>query len=201
MGATLGVRMAYYLYKGYLNGDEEIQFVIHRHLFLQVKHFLVIFLFGIALPSFAWWLFPEIMLFAVVWLAIGVARFLYEFFDWYYDVWLVTNQSIVEIMWKGFFDKSSARIEYHTIQGIGYEVNGLLRTIFNFGDIALEKYAGSTSVFAGAVSPKRKTERLTKAQEKFVTNKNFRDHRALQSILTDLLQQHVVQQGVLDEEE
>lgn len=190
-----------FLYKSYLGAGEKIQFVIHRHLFMQMKDFMRITFFGLLVPLIGWLLFPQIILFAAVWLSIGVLRFIYEFFDWYYDVWLVTNVSIVEIMWQGFFKKSSTRIEYHTIQGIGYEVQGVSRTIFNFGVVALEKFAGVTSVFDGAVNPKRKAEMLTRAQEQFVTNKSFRDHRALQGILTDLLQRHVVEHGVPEEEE
>lgn len=190
-----------FFYRNYLGEGEKIQFVIHRHIFMQMNDFLRIFFFGIFLPLVGLWLFPQILLFAGMWLAIGIARLIYEFFDWYYDVWLITNISIVEIMWKGFFEKSSSRIEYHTIQGIGYEVKGLARTIFNFGTVALEKFAGNPSVFDGAVSPKRKAELLTKAQEDFVTNKSFRDHRALQSVLTDMLQQHIVEHGLPEEEE
>ena len=193
-----------FLYKGYLAEGEKIQFVIHRHLFMQAKSFFKVFFFGIFIPLVAWWLFrdiKEIALFAAVWLAIGVLRFIYEFFDWYYDVWLVTNASIVEIMWEGFFKKSSTRIEYHIIQGIGYEVTGFGRTIFNYGTIALDKFAGGQSVFDGAISPRKTSEMLTKAQEDFVTNKSFRDHRALQGILTDMLQKHIVEHGVPEGEE
>ncbi|MBI2638446.1 hypothetical protein HYW83_02545 [Candidatus Peregrinibacteria bacterium] len=190
-----------YLYKSYLAEGENIVFVIHRHLLMQSKDFFRIAFFGLFLPLFGWWLFPKIMLFAAAWLAIGVLRFIYEFFDWYYDVWLVTNASLIEIMWKGFFEKSSARIEYHIIQGIGYEVKGFWRTLFNFGTIALEKFTGNASVFDGAVNPKKKAEMLTKAQEEFVTNKSFRDHRALQGVLTDLLQQHIVEHGLPQEQE
>lgn len=185
-----------YLYRNYLGEGEKILFVIHRHLFKEAKNFFRVFFFGIAIPVFAWWLFPQIGLFAAVWLGIGILRFFYEFLDWYYDVWLVTNLSIIEIMWKGFFEKSSARIEYHTIQGIGYEVSGLLPTLCNYGTLALEKFAGANSVFDGAVNPKKKAEWLTKTQEQFVTNKSFRDHRALQGVLTDLLQRHIVEHGV-----
>lgn len=190
-----------YLFKSYLGDGEEILFAIHRHLIVELKRFSRIFLFGIFIPLVAWWLFPQIGIFAFIWLFIGAARFIYEFFDWYYDVWLVTNVSIVEIMWQGFFDKSSTRIEYHIIQAIGYEVKGLLPTIFNYGSITLDKFAGTPSVFEGAINPRKKAEMITKAQEKFVTNKSFRDHRALQSILSDLLQRHVVENGVPEDEQ
>lgn len=190
-----------FLYSSYLGEGEKIVFVIHRHLVMELKRFFKVMFFGVLIPAAAWWLFPQIALFAMVWLGIGIIRFLYEFFDWYYDVWLVTNVSIVEVIWEGFFSRSSSRIEYHIIQGIGYEVTGLLRTIFNYGTITLEKYSGNPSVFDGAVGPRKKSEMLTQAQEEFVKNKSFRDHRALQGILTDLLQSHVAEHGLPEEEE
>lgn len=190
-----------YLYHHYLGEGEKIVFVIHRHIFMELKNFLKVFFFGIFLPAFVWWLFPQTAIFTAIWLAIGMLRFIYEFFDWYYDAWLVTSVSIVEIMWKGFFDKSSTRIEYHIVQGIGYEVKGFWQTLFNYGTIALDKFTGNTSIFEAAANPRKKAEMLTKAQNDFVTNKSFRDHRALQGILTDLLQQHVVQHGLPDDVE
>lgn len=192
--------MANFFYKGYLADGEEVQFIIHRHIFIQGKDFLRITFFGLFLPIFGWWLFPQIAIFSAVWLGIGIIRFFYEFVDWYYDVWLVTNAGIVEILWEGFFKKSSARIEYHTISGIGYEVKGFIPTVFNYGIIVLEKFAGNPSVFFGVVNPKKKAEMLTRAQEQFVTNKSFRDHRALQGVLTDLLQRHIVEHGLEEEE-
>jgi len=189
-----------FLFRSYLGEGEQIEFVVHRHVLLEFKNFLKVFVFGIFLPALGWWPFPQVSLFAMAWLTLGAVRFIYEFFDWYYDVWIVTNVSIIEIMWRGFFDRSSTRIEYHIIQGIGYEVKGLMPTLFNYGTIALDKFTGTQSVFDGAVNPKKKAEMLTKAQEHFVTNKSFRDHRALQGILTDLLQRHVVEHGVPDSE-
>lgn len=189
-------RIRDFLYRSYLGDGEKIIFVIHRHIFLQMTDFFKIIFFGLLLPVFVWWLFPQVAVITTVWIFIGVIRFIYEFFDWYYDVWLVTNVSIIEIMWEGFFQKSSARIEYHIVQGMGYEVKGFIRTIFNYGDITIEKFTGTPSVFKGALWPKRKIERLGAAQEEFVKHKNYRDHHALQNLLADLLQQHVVEYGI-----
>lgn len=190
-----------YFYRGYLGDGEKIEMVMHRHLFVELKNFLKVGFFGLFLPLFTWWLFPQIALFVGAWLTIGIGRFLFEFFDWYYDVWLVTNISIVEIAWQGFFEKSSSRIEYHTIQGIGYEVKGFWQTIGNYGSVVLEKFSAGPAVFEGAVSPKKKSELLTHYQEKFVANKSFRDHNALQSVLADLIQRHVVEHGLPQEQE
>lgn len=190
-----------YLYKSYLSEGEKIIFVIHRHLLLEMKNFFQIIFFGVFMPLFMWWLFPKLLPISIIWGTIGVVRFIYEFFDWYYDAWLVTNVSVVEVIWEGFFQKSSTRIEYHIIQGIGYEVKGILRTIFNYGSLTLEKFTGNASKFDGAVSPRKKVEMLTAAQDKFVKSKNYKDHHALQGLLSDLLQQHVLEHGTPEDGE
>jgi len=189
------------MYRNYLAAGEEIQFVVRRHILVESTTLAKLGFFGIFLPLFFWWLFPQVALFVAVWLTIGAFRFSYEILDWYYDVWLVTNQSIIEIFWQGFFQKMSQRIEYHIIQGIGYEVNGVLPTVFNYGNLQIEKFTGNPSIFKAAWRPKINADLLTKAQNDFVNNKSFRDHRALQGILTDMLQQHVVQNGIPDLEE
>lgn len=189
-------RIRDFLYRSYLGEGEKILFVIHRHIFLQMKDFAKILFFGLIVPTFILWLFPQTLLFSAIWIAIGLIRFGYEFLDWYYDVWLVTNVSIIEIMWQGFFEKSSARIEYHIVQGVGYEIKGFIRTIFNYGDITLDKFTGNPSIFKGALRPKKKVERIGAAQEEFVKHKNYRDHHALQNLLADLMQQHVVEYGM-----
>jgi hypothetical protein len=188
-----------YLYKGYLGDGEKILFVIHRHILLDFMQFVKVFFFGVFVPAFFWWLFPKSVLFTSIWLGLGTFRFAFEFLDWYYDAWLVTNVSVVEVMWKGFFDKSSTRIEYHIIQAIGYEVKGFGSTLLGCGSLTLDKFTGTMSVFEGAINPKKKSEMLIRAQEEYVRNKSFRDHRTLQGILSDLLQRHVAENGLAEE--
>lgn len=199
MGFTEPLRN--WFFRGYLNQGEKILFVIHKHLFVELKNFFRVFFFGIFLPLVIFLIFPEIWFVAALWGAIGLFRFFYEFLDWYYDAWLVTNQSLIQVLWDGFFKKSSNRIEYHTIEGAGHEVKGMSRTLFNYGTIVVEKFTGNQLIFDGAVSPRKKVEKLLAFHEKFITQKNFRDHRTLRGILNDMIHHHLTKETLVEESE
>jgi hypothetical protein len=179
-----------WLYSGFLNDDEEILLVVHRHLKVESVNFLRILVLGIGVPVFFYWLFPQVLPFAAVWAWLGFMRLIYGFFDWYYDAWLVTDISIIHVTWDGFFKKSGTRTEYHHIDSIGYEISGFFATLFNYGAITIEKETGNRISFDNAASPKKKVDQMMQFQDHFVTKKNVRDHKTLKGMMTDMLGHH-----------
>lgn len=188
-----------FLFRGYLEDKEKIEFVMHRHPILIAGAVMKIVLVGLALPAFVWRLFPQILPVALFWAWLGLMRLVYEFVDWYFDVWLVTNMSIMQIEWSGFFRKTSSRIEYHHVESIKYDVNGFWQTVLNYGMIMMEKITGNVEKFRGVYRPKKVTERLLKYQDNFVMQKNVRDHQTLKTLMSDMLQRHYLDFGMTEE--
>lgn len=178
------------LYKGFLKEEEEILLTIHKHLILIKSRLLKVFALGIVIPALMAWLFPPTLPFALVWAWIGILRIIYVAIDWYYDAWLITNISIIQITWDGFFKKSSTRTEYHHVEGIAYDIQGFWATLWNYGTIVIEKETGNQIMFEHASNPKKKVEQMLVYQDHFVTQKNIRDHRTLKGLVTDLLGHH-----------
>lgn len=177
-------------FKGFLQAGEEIHVVIHRHPMTAFKRWLTTVFFGMVLPLVFFWLFPDLWMFALIWGVLGIMRLIYDIIDWYYDCWIVTSLSIIHVIWDGFFNKSADRTEYHYVESIGYEVKGILQTIFNYGTITVEKATGNTVSFLDSISPKKKVEQMIHYQEEFITKKNFRDHRTLKGLMTEMLHHH-----------
>lgn len=124
------------------------------------------------------------------WAAIGTLIFLYEIMNWYLDAWVITNHGIIDLQWNSFFDKSSTRIEYHTIEGITYQIKGFWGTIMNYGDIMVERLGTGTIVTLESVAFPKKVEReVLHYQEKFVRKKNFKEETALKDMLVGMLQE------------
>lgn len=186
-------------YKGFLKEEEIIHVVVHRHFFFAIPHLSRDAFFGMLLPLALWFFIPQTLIFAAVWGWLGLLRFLYDLIDWYYDAWLVTNVSMLQIQWDGFFKKSSTRTEYHHVEAIGYEVKGFWATVFNYGTITVEKETGLQIVFKEAAFPKKKVEQMMQYQDLFITQKNIRDHRTLKGLLTDLLSHHFSEHGFPEE--
>src|SRR4030065_1954627 len=118
-----------YMFSDYLEDDEEVLYVCHRHLIILVKDFIRVFLIHFGLAFLAWYAFPQMFWISVVWAAIGMVRLLLYLQDWYYDSWLVTNMGIIGVQWTGYFDRTSTRGEYVSIEGVNYKIKGFIATI------------------------------------------------------------------------
>ncbi|MBN1494217.1 hypothetical protein JW911_00590 [Candidatus Peregrinibacteria bacterium] len=186
-----------YLFSDYLEENEQIMFVSHRHIIVLFRDFLRIFAvhFGIAL--FVWFLFPQILWICIAWCAIGFVRFLLVLQDWYYDAWLITNMGIVGVQWTGYFNRTSTRVEYASIEGVSYNIKGFLPTVLNYGNVTLAKLGGpSTVTLKDAYNPKKVEKNILQFQEEFLTTKNFKDQEVLKALLSDLVADHVKKHGL-----
>lgn len=186
-----------YLFSDYLEDEEEIVYVAHRHIFVLFRDlFGVIILHGV-LTGFFWLFFPQLLLVYAIWVFIGLVRTFFIFLDWYYDSWLLTNMGIISVEWTGYFDRTSARVEYPSIEGVTYSIKGIMQTVFNFGDVTLAKFGGPTTMdIKEANNPKRVEKNVLKYQEKYMTSKNFQDQEVLKQLLSDLVVEHVKKHGL-----
>ena len=73
--------------------------------------------------------------------------------DYYLDVWLVTNERIVSIEQKGLFARSIAEQKLYRIQDVYAEVNGVIATLLDFGNITIQT-AGTNEYFIFKKIPK-----------------------------------------------
>lgn len=191
--------LRHYLFSDYLEDDEEIVFVAHRHFFVFMPDLFRISIFHAVLPAGFWFLFPQLLWIYLIWAVIGIVRMLFVIQDWFYDCWLITSMGVVGVEWTGYFERTSSRVEYQSIEGMSYTIKGVLPTIFNYGNVTLAKLGGATSVtLKDAYKPKRVEKNLVSSQEKFMTSKNFTDQEVLKQLLSDIVVQHVKKHGLPD---
>lgn len=186
------------MFASYLDDGEKIVYIAHKHpLVLKVNGAKTSF-FGVVIPTILYFvLFQDYLTVFIVWWGVGLIGMFYHFIDWYFDAWLLTNLGIVDVEQNGFFDMTSTRIEYHMIEGISYTITGFWRTIFNFGDITVDKLGAKTSVvLKDAANPKRLERLVMKFQEKFVFEKSLKDHNKLKDMLSEMIAYHVQNEKV-----
>lgn len=130
--------------------DEQVLHIVHRHWFNLLAHFFIIFvLFVVTFGSltFLTLLFPEIVagdkIIFMSFLENSILLFLWLYIfllwiDYYFDVWIITNERILNIEQKGLFVRHISEIEFSRIQDISTEVTGLMATILNFGDLYIQ---------------------------------------------------------------
>lgn len=130
--------------------SETVLRVIHRHWFDIATHFFVIIVFIAMLfgslslipllypnwlgsEMFRFVLFIENSLILLVWLYAFLV-----WIDYFFDVWIITNERVINIEQKGLFVRTVSELKFSRIQDVTSEVSGMIPTILNFGDVKVQ---------------------------------------------------------------
>jgi hypothetical protein len=185
------------LFKHYMEDGEEIFYVVHHHIITIFKPITKILILYIGLSMFFWYLVPKLsFIWLVIWL-IGFFKTVSILLAWYFNALLVTNLNLIDVEWNGLFNRAANRIEYSQVESFSYSVVGIFNTIFNFGDITIDKSSGNQVVIRGAYKPKLKSQLLTKIQDEMVNSQLKKDHEGLKGVLTSLLRKHIQDHGIV----
>ncbi len=140
--------------KIYFNGQnpDEVIFAKLRSSYIRNISWLIEILFLFVLPI----LLPELINFMnslnviiiektflsytvifVAYYSILLTFFVYKFLDWYLDIYLVTSQRLIEIVFRPYGDIYTKEIWLGDIDTIKTSSSGLLGLILNYGDIKI----------------------------------------------------------------
>ena len=142
-------KFTHYHFEGQKN-EEEILMVIHRHWFNILTHFsviffMVLFLFGSYFISAYFFdefseqlllnltAFMRSLFFTFLWLL-----FFAIWIDYYFDVWIVTSERIINIEQKGLFTRVVSELELEKIQDVTTDVRGVIPTFLNYGHLLIQ---------------------------------------------------------------
>ena len=136
--------------------NDKVLIMTRRHIASMLKTIFLI-LFMVILPVIIMSILlatrPEVlhgvlMNFLVVLGAIyylTVATFIFtQWVIYYFDLFILTDQEILDIDQKGLFDRETIEISLLRVQDVSVQVKGLLPTIFGYGDVIAES-AGENS--------------------------------------------------------
>ncbi len=124
--------------------DEEVLMVFHRHPVVMRKGLiamLVGLLFGM-IPSLIWPTNLVYLWFAPLGLLLGGFFLFYSWIGWYYSVFIVSDQRLIQITQTGLFNRSVVDIGLDKIQNINYQINGFQETVLGFGTILVQTFVG-----------------------------------------------------------
>ena len=75
-------------------------------------------------------------------LVLGGLMLLPFWLGWYFSVFIVTNQRLIQITQKGLFHRSVVDMGLAQIQMVNYEISGLEQTFLGFGTIMMQTFVG-----------------------------------------------------------
>lgn len=84
---------------------------------------------------------PLLILFLAVLYPTTWLLMLNNFVDYYLDVWIVTNERIIDSEQKQLFSRVIAEHKISKIQDVATEVHGILPTFLNYGDVFIQTAA------------------------------------------------------------
>ncbi len=191
------------LFSRHLDDDEELVTVIHRHWLLGLRYL------GKPALSFAiaWgiaYLFPFrfVAILVAFWSIVSLVWLLRNFFDYYLDAWILSSEGVIDVEWHGWFHRTSTRVLYSDIQGVSYEIQGVVGTVMRYGTISIEKISTGESMDLSHVGNPRSVEKLIlKQMEKYLHDKSLVDAKHVQEILSQLVAEQVQLRDLSNEED
>lgn len=135
-------------------GYEKIVFLLRRHPLVMARGLLVFAVLG-GLPIAGYFFFftqiteflenpltRVIMVLGASIYALSVWLFLFSaFLDYYLDLWIVTNDRIMNIEQHGLFGRTVSELDLSNIQDVTSEIKGILATVFNYGEVHIQTAA------------------------------------------------------------
>lgn len=147
---------------------EEVLLVFRHHLMSMRKSIIVsMFTIVIALVPATIWPGSELALqFLGVLSFIALVYFFWGWIGWYYSVYIATNERIIEVHQRGFFDRKVTEFGLDKVQNINYHVKGVQAVLFRYGTIAVRTYVGDL-IMRGIHNPVGIQEKLVKIVQQY----------------------------------
>lgn len=158
---------------------EKIIYRIRRHpiTFIPiVASFLVLLLVPVALYYVVAGIFPQLLtgarayplmvLLASAYMLTMYLLFYVRFLDYYLDLWIVTNDRIVDIEQHNLFSRSVTELDLFRIQDVTVEIHGIFATVFNYGNVLVKTASSNTHiVFYNVSMPNKIREELIRLSD------------------------------------
>lgn len=183
----------------HLDSGEKLIYVMHRHWILAFRKMLQIGFFGMLIPAgilFFFFEFDSPVAYALyIWIGLGLIASLYVFTDWYADSWLLTNKSIIDLKWDGFFKRSAQRIGYESIESVIYKIKGIRATLLDYGTLTVNSESGNTIKLTNIANPRRAEAKLAEIRGKIAEKSGQDNLETLKDLLADVIEEKLNQRG------
>lgn len=77
-------------------------------------------------------------IFMMIWYLITMAYILESFLTWFFNVNVITDERIVDIDFHNLIYKEVSDANIDKIQDVTYKMGGVIRTLFNYGDVMIQ---------------------------------------------------------------
>lgn len=124
--------------------DEEVLLVFRKHPVVMRRSLIVAMLAPLigTLPSLIQQTMSAYFIGLAGGVVVGAIIMLPAWIGWYFSVFIVTDQRLIQITQKGLFHRSVVDMRLSQIQMVNYQIAGLQQTLLGFGTIMMQTYVG-----------------------------------------------------------
>lgn len=127
----------------YVSEWNEIIEIAHKHIIVIIGKIVLNYFFWVILPTFIYYnssLIQSLIPFFILEIFIISIFFknIYDVFDWYNDVWIITSDGVTELDWK-LFSSNSTSVKYRSIEWLEFIQTGFIDTVLWKWDIVIHK--------------------------------------------------------------
>ena len=128
--------------------NEEVLYVFRKHP-VVMRRGLIYLMIAILLGTIPSFIKPELSYFYLGvggGFLLGLLVMFPSWIYWYFSVYIVTDQRLIQITQKGFFHKKVVDLALNQIQMVNYEISGIQETLLGFGTIMVQTVVGDLTV-------------------------------------------------------
>lgn len=92
------------------------------------------------------------LVFSLFWYILTFSLVLVNFMHWYFNVYILTDERVVDVDFYNLVHQEIASARISKIQDVTYKVNGVIRSLFNYGDVFIQT-AGTEENFCFEAVP------------------------------------------------
>ncbi|MFK7780509.1 MAG: hypothetical protein QM490_05250 [Candidatus Gracilibacteria bacterium] len=146
-------------FEKYIPEGQKIVGTIHIH-FIDIFSKLFLWLtMGALIPSFLYFYSERIkdlvpFYYLELLLIIIFIKIIYDIFDWYNDVWIITDEGVVALE-RALFKTGTISVDYEKIEGLEVDQVGISDKFLKKGDLKIHKFGDDTIVLRNAINPYR----------------------------------------------
>lgn len=159
-----------------LKEGEEIIVIIKKYPLVFIGPIIISAVFIIAPFFFLYPLFHQglwgVILFFILLLS-GITFSIRQFVIYSFNIFVITNQRIIDIDQKGFFDRTVSESTYDKIQDVSFRLKGVFQTMFHYGSIIIQTAGTQANLeLSGIKDPEKVQDLITKLQREFSREKS-----------------------------
>lgn len=110
---------------------------------------------------------------------------MYKLFDWYADVWIATDRTIVAVKWR-YFTSNLLYIPYEKIEGIEIRTRSWFTAMIGMSDVIVKLMGNESFALSSAAKPNEIVEYLQNNTQHKKSSDNEEDREPFQVLVETL---------------